>query len=176
MLPRSHVHQLFSVETCQTSLHPLRWKDRPLPCPRCQSQAVDPWGQYHYRPGGKRSWCNGCKRTFHERTHTLLQQSTRSLPYWLLATCLRLARRATRPTAGSRSGGAGRVAGVSSARRAGATMPKPGARCLRGAVARGRSSSRRPKIARSRRCQRPPPSRCTRAVSCRRTRPAAIGL
>ena len=46
MLTLSHVHQLFSVETCQTYIHTLRWKDRPLQCPRCQSQDVDPWGQY----------------------------------------------------------------------------------------------------------------------------------
>jgi len=49
MLTLSHVHQLFSVETCQAYLHALRWKDRPLQCPRCQSRDVDPWGLYHYR-------------------------------------------------------------------------------------------------------------------------------
>ena len=37
MLTLSHVHQLFSLETCQTYIHALRWKDRPLQCPRCQS-------------------------------------------------------------------------------------------------------------------------------------------
>jgi hypothetical protein len=64
MLTLSHLHQLFSAETCQTYIHTLRWKDRPLQCPRCQSHDVDPWGTYHYRPGCKRSWCNGCERTF----------------------------------------------------------------------------------------------------------------
>ena len=54
MLTLSHLHQLFSVETCQTYIHALRWKDRPLQCPRCQSHDVDPWGMYHYRPGCKR--------------------------------------------------------------------------------------------------------------------------
>jgi transposase-like protein len=88
MLTLSHVHQLFSVETCHTYIHTLRWKDRPLQCPRCQSQDVDPWGTYHYRPGCKRYWCNGCQRTFNDLTHTLLHQSKRSLPYWILATFL----------------------------------------------------------------------------------------
>ena len=59
----SYIHYLFNAEHCQAYIHTLRWKDRPLPCPRCQSQDVDPWGTYHYRPGCKRYWCNGCKRT-----------------------------------------------------------------------------------------------------------------
>ena len=88
MLTLSHLHQLFSVETCQTYIHVLRWKDRPLQCPRCQSQDVDPWGTYHYRPGCKRYWCNGCQRTFNDLTETLLHQSKRSLAYWILATFL----------------------------------------------------------------------------------------
>jgi transposase-like protein len=88
MLILSHLHQLFSLETCQTYIHALRWKDRPLQCPRCQSQEVDPWGNYHYRPGCKRSWCDGCQRTFNDLTDTLLHQSKRALPYWILATFL----------------------------------------------------------------------------------------
>ena len=44
----SYVHQLFNVDQCQAYIHTLRWKDRPLQCPRCQSRDVDPWGQYHY--------------------------------------------------------------------------------------------------------------------------------
>ena len=88
MLTLSHLHQLFSPETCQTYIHALRWKDRPLQGPRCQSQEVDPWGNYHYRPGCKRYWCNGCQRTFKDLTDTLLHQSKRSLPYWILATFL----------------------------------------------------------------------------------------
>jgi hypothetical protein len=59
----AYVHQLFDVDQCQAYIHTLRWQDRPLQCPRCQSQDVDPWGQYHYRPGCKRYWCHGCKRT-----------------------------------------------------------------------------------------------------------------
>ena len=43
MLTLSHVHQLFSLETCQTYIHALRWKDRPLQWPRCQSHHVGPW-------------------------------------------------------------------------------------------------------------------------------------
>jgi hypothetical protein len=30
MLTLSHIHQLFSLETCQAYIHALRWKDRPL--------------------------------------------------------------------------------------------------------------------------------------------------
>ena len=40
----SHLHHLFNSETCQSYLHTLRWKDRPLKCPRCQSLNVGPWG------------------------------------------------------------------------------------------------------------------------------------
>ena len=39
----SHLHQLFDPETCQSYIHRLRWKDRPLQCPRCQSHHVGPW-------------------------------------------------------------------------------------------------------------------------------------
>jgi hypothetical protein len=84
----SYVHPLFNVDQCHASIPTLRGKDRPLQCPRCQSREVDPWGQYHYRPGGKRSWCNGGPRTFKDLTPTLLHQSRRSLPHWILATCL----------------------------------------------------------------------------------------
>jgi transposase-like protein len=84
----SYVHQLFNVDQCHAYIHTLRWKDRPLQCPRCQSRDVDPWGQYHYRPGYQRYWCNGCQRTFNDLTHTLLHQSRRSLPHWMLATFL----------------------------------------------------------------------------------------
>ena len=66
----SYVHQLFNADQCHAYIHTLRWKDRPLQCPRCQSQDIDPWGQYHYRPGCKRYWCNGCKRTFNDLTNT----------------------------------------------------------------------------------------------------------
>lgn len=43
----SYLHHLFNVDQCHASIHTLRWKDRPLQCPRCQSQDVDPWGTYH---------------------------------------------------------------------------------------------------------------------------------
>ena len=84
----AYLHQLFNADTCHVYIHTLRWKDRPLQCPRCQSQDVDPWGTYHYRPGCKRYWCHGCKRTFNDLTHTLLHRSKRSLPHWILATFL----------------------------------------------------------------------------------------
>jgi predicted Zn-ribbon and HTH transcriptional regulator len=36
----AHLHHLFHPETCQSYIHMLRWKDRPLQCPRCQSHNV----------------------------------------------------------------------------------------------------------------------------------------
>ena len=84
----SHLHQLFNAEQCHAYIHTLRWKDRPLQCPRCQSHHIGRWGTYQYRPGCKRHRCHSCKRTFNDRTETLLHQSKRSLPYWILATFL----------------------------------------------------------------------------------------
>jgi transposase-like protein len=84
----SYLYQLFNADPCHAFIHTLRWKDRPLPCPRCQSQDVNPWGHDHYRPGCKRDWCHGCQRTFNDLTHTLLHQSKRSLPHGMLATFL----------------------------------------------------------------------------------------
>jgi transposase-like protein len=83
----SHLHQLFNAETCQSYIHTLRWKDRPLQCPRCQSHNVGPWGTYHYQPGLKRYRCKDkdCKRTFNALTGTLLDGSKRSLMHWILA-------------------------------------------------------------------------------------------
>jgi len=68
----SYLHQLFNTDQCHAYIHTLRWKEQPLQCPRCQSQDVDPWGKYHDRPGCKRYWCNGCKRTFNDLTHTMM--------------------------------------------------------------------------------------------------------
>jgi transposase len=84
----SYLHQRFSADTCHAYIHMRRWQERSLQCPRCQSHDVGPWGTYHYRPGCKRDWCNGCQRTFNDLTHTLLAQSKRSLVYWILATFL----------------------------------------------------------------------------------------
>ncbi len=84
----SQLHQLFHADTCHAYIHTLRWKDRPLQCPHCHSQEVGPWGIYHYRPGFKRYRCKDCGRTFNDLTKTLLSQSQRSLPYWILATFL----------------------------------------------------------------------------------------
>ena len=85
---RSHLHQLFHADTCQAYLHMLRWKNRPLHCPRCHSHDLGPWGTDHYWPGLKRYRCHGCRRTFKDLTHTLLAQSKRSLAHWILATFL----------------------------------------------------------------------------------------
>ena len=84
----AHVHHLFNAEQCQTYIHTLRWKDRPLQCPRCQSHHIGRWGTYHHRPGCKRYGCHGCKRTFTDLTGTLLHQSQRPLAYWILTTFL----------------------------------------------------------------------------------------
>jgi transposase-like protein len=84
----SHVHQLFSVETCHAYIHALRWNDRPLQCPHCHSPEVGPWGAYHYRPGFTRDRCKACGRTFNDLTKTLFAQSQRSLPHWIVATVL----------------------------------------------------------------------------------------
>ncbi len=86
----SYLHQLFHPATCQAYIHRLRWQDRPLQCPRCQSHNVGPWGAYHYQPGLQRYRCKeqGCKRTFNARTGTLLDGSKRSVMHWMLATFL----------------------------------------------------------------------------------------
>ena len=86
----SHLPHLFNAATCQAYIHALRWKDRPLQCPRCQSHNVGPWGTYHYQPGLKRYRCKeqACKRTFNDLTGTLLDGSKRSLAHWILATFL----------------------------------------------------------------------------------------
>ena len=86
----SHLHQLFNAETCQSYIHTLRWKDRLLQCPRCQSHNVGPWGTYHYQPGLQRYRCKekACRRTFNDLTDTLLDNSKRSLSHWMLATFL----------------------------------------------------------------------------------------
>jgi transposase-like protein len=68
----------------------LRWKDRPLQCPRCQSLNVGPWGTYHHQSGLQRYRCKetGCQRTFNDLTGTLLDGSKRSPAHWILATFL----------------------------------------------------------------------------------------
>ena len=84
----SHLPHLLNAETCQSYIHTLRWKDRPLRCSRCQSLNVGPWGIYYAQPGLKRYRCKeqGCKRTFNDLTGTLLDGSKRSVMYWILAT------------------------------------------------------------------------------------------
>jgi transposase-like protein len=86
----SHLHHLFHAEQCQASIHTLRWQDRPLQCPRCQSHHVGPWGAYHAQPGLQRYRCKeqGCKRTCNDLTGTLLDGSKRSVMHWILATFL----------------------------------------------------------------------------------------
>jgi transposase-like protein len=88
-----HVDALLCPPTLQrrtlSSLHPHpAVKRAPTPGPRCPNHEVDPWGQYHDRPGGKRYRCHGGKRPFNDLTATLLHQSTRPLAYWILAAFL----------------------------------------------------------------------------------------
>jgi Transposase zinc-ribbon domain len=45
----SHLHHLFNAEQCQAYICTLRWKDRPLQCPRCQSHHIGQWGTSQYR-------------------------------------------------------------------------------------------------------------------------------
>src|SRR5215471_10968807 len=84
----SYLHQLFNAEQCQAYIRTLRWNDRPLQCPRCQSHHIGQWNTYQYRPRCKRYWCHSCKRTFNDLTHTLLHRSTRPLSYWIFVTFL----------------------------------------------------------------------------------------
>jgi transposase-like protein len=86
----SYLHHLFNPETCQSSIHTLRWCDRLLQCPRCQSHNVGPWGTYHHQPGLQRSRGKeqGCTRTFNDRTGTRLDGSKRSVMHGILATFL----------------------------------------------------------------------------------------
>ena len=86
----SPLHHLFNPATCQSYIHTLRWQDRPLQCPRCQSLNVGPWGTYHAQPGLKRYRCKeqGCQRTFNDLTGTLLDGSKRSVMHWILVTFL----------------------------------------------------------------------------------------
>src|SRR5262249_47606294 len=86
----SHLYQLFNAEQCQAYIHTLRWKDRPLQCPRCQSHHIGRWGTYHYRPGCQRygSWPPRCERTYNDLTETLLPRRKGPLAYWLLAAFL----------------------------------------------------------------------------------------
>lgn len=89
-----------------------------------------------------------------------------------------ITRRGTRAkphTAGRRPWDADRVAAARSVSPAGAIRIKTGQRLLRGSVARGLLSSRRPVISPSRRCKRPLTSPCKRAVGSIRTRPAVSG-
>ena len=62
----SHLHQLFNAEQCQGYIRTLRWKDRPLQCPRCQSHHIGQWGTYQYRPGCKRGFVANFARSIYQ--------------------------------------------------------------------------------------------------------------
>jgi hypothetical protein len=76
----SYLYPLFNAEQCQAYIHTLRWKDRPLQCPRCQSHHVGPWGTYHAQPGLKRSRCKAKAArapSMTARTHSWMAASAR---------------------------------------------------------------------------------------------------
>jgi len=68
----SYLHELFNEQKCNEYIHQLRWQNRQLQCPHCQSDNVKPWGNYHCFPGLKRYKCKGCNRTFNDKTNTVL--------------------------------------------------------------------------------------------------------
>lgn len=85
------IHNLtnfFNEKTCQAYIHQLRWQDRPLQCPRCQSQKVSSWGVYHRKKGLWRYMCRECHRTFNDLTHTIFDKSHLPLACWILAAFL----------------------------------------------------------------------------------------
>jgi hypothetical protein len=84
----SHVHHLVHAEQCQASIRTLRWQDRPLHCPRCQSHHIGHWGTSQYRPGCTRSWCHRGQRPFNDLPQTLWHRSQRPLSYGILAPLL----------------------------------------------------------------------------------------
>ncbi len=80
--------EVFSEEACQRYIHRLRWQDRDLQCPRCQSSKVRPWGKYPRKPGLKRDTCTGCRKTFNDLPGTIFERSRLSLAGWILAAFL----------------------------------------------------------------------------------------
>jgi hypothetical protein len=83
-------HPLFNAETCPSSLHTVRWNDRPLQGPRCQSLTVGPWGTSHAQPGLPRYRCKeqGGPRPCPALPGPLLDGRQRSGLLWSLATLL----------------------------------------------------------------------------------------
>jgi transposase-like protein len=88
MIIISHLHQVFNEEKCRTHIHELRWKDRQLQCPHCQSTDVKNWGVYHRYPEFKRYMCKGCNKTFNDLTGTILHGRKISLQILILLTFL----------------------------------------------------------------------------------------
>ena len=80
----SHLHHLFHAEQCQTFIHMLRWQDRPLQCPRCQSYHIGRWGTYRIDLDAN---AIGAAVQAYQRPHQYLF-ARRPLAYWLLATLL----------------------------------------------------------------------------------------
>ena len=95
---------------------------------------------------------------------------------WKRMPAIRLPATRDKPSrAGRRRWGTDRVVVVSSARPGGGTTTKTVRRSSPRSAARGRSSSRRPRISRCRRCRRQQTSLAERAVGSIPTRLAAIG-
>jgi hypothetical protein len=59
----SDVHQLFNAEQCQAYIHTLRWKDRLLQCPRCQSRLWVPKTHRHENPADEHPCHHAARRS-----------------------------------------------------------------------------------------------------------------
>ena len=86
----AHLPPRFNAAPGQSDIPMVRWQDRSLPYPRCQSGNVGPWGTSHSPPGLKRDRGqeNDGRRPFNDLTGTLLDGSQRSVLDWILATVL----------------------------------------------------------------------------------------
>lgn len=84
----SYLHELFNEQKCNQYIHQLRWQGRQLQCPRCQSNNIKPWGNYHCFPGLKRYKCKGCNKTFNDKTSTVLSGCKMSMKIVILSSFL----------------------------------------------------------------------------------------
>ena len=86
----SPLQPLCTADTCQASIHRLRWQDRLLQCPRCQSRNGGLWGTAHAQPGLPRSrgTAPGGQRPCNDRTGPRLDGRQRSGLHGIRATFL----------------------------------------------------------------------------------------
>ena len=222
----SHMHHLFNTEQCQTYIHTLRWQDRPLQCPRCQSHTIGRWAGINtasdanasgaiaasvpsttlpipcctrasgrWRAGYLRPFCGASPArpgVLYGRRGAIAGRALAGAGGCAIQPCpmrcsarwrawlkrvnssTRLARRAKPSGVVKSPWGTAHLGAARSVSPVGGMTTKTGPPSSPGSVARERSSSRRPAIARSRRGQRRLTSRCTWAVGSTRTPLAAI--